>query len=194
MRLNARGRLSLKREIYSLKNLKVMDKTIIGVFTDRDHAEMAIKELRALGIGDSDISYVYQSGDSTVTEEGGSKVGEGAAAGATTGAVLGGLAGLAVAAGLLPGLGALFVAGPLAAALGLAGGAATTAAGAMTGAAAGGLIGALAGLGVKEDEAKVYEEKVRLGGVLVTARTSESDKAREVFESHGAEEIREYSV
>lgn len=173
-----------------------MERTVIGVFNDPSHAEMAIDELKTLGVKDTDISYIYSSEGKTVAEDasGERKVGEGAASGAATGAVLGGIAGLAVATGILPGLGALFVAGPLATALGLSGGAATTAAGALTGAAAGTLVGALAGLGVKEEEAKVYEERVRLGGILVTARTSDPLRAADIFTSHGAEEVREYSA
>jgi hypothetical protein len=170
-----------------------MERTIIGVFDNRDHAEMAITDLRTLGINDSDISYVYSSEGKTVTEDGGgTKAGSGAAAGATTGTIIGAIAGLAVANGILPGLGTLFVAGPLAAALGLTGAVATTAAGAATGLAAGGFLGALMGLGVKEDEAKVYEERVKLGGILVTARTASAEAAREIFSKHGAEEVREY--
>jgi hypothetical protein len=171
-----------------------MDKTIVGVFDNREHAEMAINDLREMGVEQSDISYVYNSEGTTVTEEGGTHVGEGAAEGAGTGAVIGGIAGLVVAAGALPGLGALFVAGPIATALGLTGAAATTAAGALTGAAAGGIIGALAGLGVTEEEAQIYEEKIKLGGILVTVKTSEPVRAREIFDQHGAEEIREYSL
>jgi hypothetical protein len=141
---------------YKLSNkIHMNESTTIGVFRDTAHAEMAIKDLRALGIHDADISYVYSSEKETIVEDaGGNRVGEGAAQGAGTGAIIGGLAGLAVANGILPGLGTLFVAGPLAAALGLTGAVATTAAGAMTGAAAGTLVGALAGLGVSEDEAK----------------------------------------
>jgi hypothetical protein len=170
-----------------------MERTIIGVFSNRDKAEEAITDLRALGINDSDISYIYSSEGQTVTEDGGgTKAGSGAAAGATTGTILGAIAGLAVANGILPGLGSLFVAGPLAAALGLTGAAATTAAGAVTGLAAGGFLGALMGLGVKEEEAKVYEERVKLGGILVTARTSDAMRAHEIFSKYGAEEIREY--
>lgn len=172
-----------------------MDKTIIGVFDNREHAEMAINDLREIGIQDSDISYIYNSEGRTVTEEGGgTHVGEGAAEGASTGAIIGGIAGLVVAAGVIPGLGALFVAGPIATALGLSGAAATTAAGAMTGAAAGGILGALIGLGVKEDEAKIYEERVKLGGVLVTVKTTDPAAAHSIFDKHGAEEVREYSM
>lgn len=171
-----------------------MDKTTIGVFDTREHAEGAIGELRTLGIADADISYMYGTpeGTATVVDGGGTSVGSGAASGATTGAVLGAIAGFAVANGILPGIGSLFVAGPLAAALGLTGTVATTAAGAMTGLAAGGIIGALAGLGVSGEDAKLYEERVKRGGILVSARSSTS-AVKDVFKKYGAAEIREYT-
>ncbi len=171
-----------------------MDKTTVGIFRDRDQAEGAITELRSLGLSDADISYIYTAPEGRVIEDGsGTKVGEGAASGATTGALVGAIAGLAVATGNLPGLGTLFVAGPLAAALGLTGAVATTAAGAMTGAAAGGIVGALGGLGVSAQEAEVYEERVKKGGILVTARSISGIGVKDVFKHHGAEEIREYT-
>jgi hypothetical protein len=172
-----------------------MESTIIGVFGNRASAEAAITELRTLGVSDTNISYLYISEEGNTVSEGGKgdNVAGGAAAGVTTGAVVGALAGLAVANGILPGLGTLFVAGPLATALGLTGAAATTAAGAMTGAAAGGIVGALAGLGVGEEEAKVYEERIRSGGILVTATTSDPAAARDIFATNGADEIREYA-
>ncbi len=174
-----------------------MLETTIGIFDVRSDAESAIAELRGLGVLDSDISYIYTSPESNevvVTKAGHSAVGSRAAGGATTGAVLGAIAGFAVANGLLPGFGTLFVAGPLATALGLTGAVATTAAGAMTGLAAGGLLGALTGIGVKPDEALIYEERVKRGGILVTARSTVSDAVRDTFKKFGASEIRQYPV
>ena len=168
------------------------NKNIIALFEDTAPAELAVKDLRAAGVSDADISYIYASEGRMVTEGGGETVGEGAASGAGTGALLGGLAGLAVANGILPGLGSLFVAGPLATALGLTGAAATTAAGAMTGAAAGGLVGALTGWGVGEEEAKIYEAKVNAGSVMVSAQTDRVDKVKEILRNHGADEIKEF--
>ncbi|MES2437375.1 MAG: hypothetical protein V4519_05195 [Patescibacteria group bacterium] len=172
-----------------------MDTTTIGVFNDRINAEGALQELRALGVADTDISYIYMSeeGKAIAEDATGAKVAGGAASGATTGAVVGALAGLAVANGILPGLGTLFVAGPLATAIGLTGGAATTAAGAMTGAAAGGLVGALTGLGVSSEDAEIYETRVKSGGILVTARSGAATGVRNVFTKYNAEEIREYT-
>ncbi len=166
----------------------------MGVFASSDNAEMAISELRGIGAKDADISYVYSSKGTVVTKNTGTKAGEGAASGVTAGAVFGTLAGLAVINGILPGLGTLFVAGPLATALGLSGVAATAAAGAMTGAAAGGLVGALIGFGVNEQEAKIYEDRVRLGDILVSTSTKHAEEARNIFAKYGASEIREYPI
>lgn len=174
-----------------------------GVFTRTGDAEAAINDLRAAGIADDRISFVYRNPEGEVEsheahealEVGADKAkgaGSGAVSGAATGGVVGALAGLAVANGILPGLGTLFVAGPLAAALGLTGAAATTAAGAMTGAAAGGIIGALTGLGISETDAHLYEDRVRDGNVLVVAESNEAGLSS-IFAKHGAEEIREHA-
>ena len=166
--------------------------TTIGVFTTHASARAAIDELRAMGVADADISYLYTNIDGDIKDgHSDSKVGEGTAAGATTGALLGAIAGFAVANAVLPGVGTLLVAGPLAAALGLTGVAATTVAGAMTGLAAGGLVGALANIGVSEEDAKLYEDLVRSGNVLVVAREG-AVSAREVFMKHGAKQIGTY--
>lgn len=121
----------------------------------------------------------------------GDKVGMGVAEGLTAGAVIGGIAGLVVANGLLPGLGTLFVAGPLAVALGFTGAAATTVAAAATGAAAGGLIGGLTHLGVSSDDAALYEKHVHGGNVIVITRGT-PPSTQDVFLTHGAIEVRQY--
>ena len=164
--------------------------TIVGVFKDRIAAESAMNELRGAGVADTEISFISNKWD-TDGDTGGTKAGEGAVAGVTTGAVLGTIAGLAVANGVLPGLGTLFVAGPIATALGLGGAAATTAAAAITGAGAGGLLGALGGLGIHDDDARAYQEQVRSGDILVTAKTKVAN-AIEIFQKYGAEEVRTY--
>ncbi len=164
-----------------------------GVFTNRSRAEIAINELRSAGVADADISCVYTDKDGDVkdsqTDE---KIGSGAVAGATTGAVIGTVAGLVVANGILPGLGTLFVAGPLAAALGFTGAAATTVAGAATGVAAGGLIGGLSQLGVSKEDALLYEKHIGKGEALVICRSNDAEVI-EVFKRLGAVEVRQYS-
>jgi hypothetical protein len=172
------------------------DRTIVGVFATRTDAESAIAALRDAGVGNDDISVVTTNSRGDVTTKDGAgdaakDTAGGALSGATTGGILGAIAGLVVANGILPGLGTLFVAGPLAAALGLTGAAATTAAGALTGAAAGGLIGALGGLGVGEDDARKYEERVKSGDYLLTVH-SDHEGVAGILESHNAQDVREY--
>lgn len=165
--------------------------TTIGVYKTRAEADAAIVELKDFGVSGSEISYLHLDKDGDVKDEqSANKVGKGAVAGAATGAVLGAIAGLVVANGVLPGLGTFFVAGPLAAALGLGGAAATTVAGAATGAAAGGLIGALASLGVDKEDATLYEEMIRRGDILVVVRADVDPKA--VFLKTNASELRQY--
>lgn len=171
--------------------------TVIGIFQDRFDVEAAIDELEDLGFSPKDVSVVVKEGV-TVTDDSGSKggsVAEGAVSGAATGGVLGGLAGLLIGIGALaiPGVGAFLVGGPIAAALGLTGAAATTISGATTGALAGGLVGGLIGLGIPEDVARVYEQRVREGAVLLAVPTNTpagESEVRRVFEDYNADQIR----
>ncbi len=176
-----------------------MQQTVIGIFLDRFDAESAIDELQEMGFNPKDVSVVVKEGTKiTQSEDSGHKggsVAEGAVSGAATGGVLGGLAGLLIGIGALaiPGVGAFLVGGPIAALLGLTGAAATTISGATTGALAGGLMGGLIGLGVPEDEAKVYEQKVREGAVLLAVPTNSQtgeNEVRKVFDDYNADQIR----
>lgn len=170
-----------------------MTNITMGVYTTHTDAEFAINELVASGVKNSDISYIYTNKDGNIEEgQTSEKATSGAIGGGAVGAVIGGIAGLVVANGVLPGIGTFFVAGPLATALGLSGAVATTAAGAVTGAAAGGIIGALTQLGVNSEDAELYESLVRKGDVLVIARTDDSTATRVVFERTNAMEVREY--
>ena len=104
----------------------------------------------------------------------------GAGAGVGIGAVLGWLAGIGSLA--IPGVGPLIAAGPIMGALG----------GAAVGGAAGGIIGGLIGMGIPEDEAKAYDEKVRDGGVMVSVHSDDPSlitRARDIFDSSGAGDI-----
>lgn len=167
-------------------------KTTIGVFTTHATAEKGLQELRNSDINESDLSYLYMNEDGEVKDgQNASKMKSAGAVGATTGAVLGGIAGLVIANGVIPGFGSLIVAGPLAEAFGIV--TATAAVGVAVGAATGGLIGALTQLGVSTDDVHLYEEHVRKGGVLVIARSNDAG-VRHIFSNNGANEIREYSL
>lgn len=171
--------------------------TTLGIFLSYPKAEEALRHLKNNSIVDDDISYIYLNEDSgkienkTEDTHKNEKVSEGGVTGATTGAVVGGLAGLAVANGILPGLGTLFVAGPLAAALGLTGVVATTVAGAATGAAVGGLIGALTQLGIDKDDVAKYESYIRKGNILIIVKNA-PEVAKRIFLEQGAIEVKEY--
>ncbi len=165
----------------------------LGTYKTHADADRAINELVATGVKNSDISYIYTDSQGDMKDaQTGDKIGAGTIGGATTGAVIGGIAGLIVANGILPGIGSLFVAGPLAAALGLTGAAATTVAGAATGAAAGGIIGGLTQFGVSHEDAELYESLVKKGDVLVVARTESVTSMMDVFTRTSATEVREY--
>ncbi len=175
-----------------------MSQLIVGVFTDPDHAEMAVSELEKNDYNPKDISIIMKDRDEgkKMAARTGADVGAGTMSGATTGGVIGALAGLLVAAGVVPGLGALFVAGPLISALGLTGAAATTLSGAATGAIAGGIVGLLGGLGIAGKDAAEYEESIRQGGIFVAVPTGKRDMgdARAILESHGAQKIRAFNT
>lgn len=155
-----------------------MNKMILAVFATHIDAEAAINDLEKKGFRAQDISVIMN--DSTqakvVATNTGATVAGDTAGGAVTGGIVGGLAGLlmGLTAITVPGLGALFIAGPLATALGLTGAAASAAAGTITGAAAGGLLGALLGLGFSEDEAKTYQDYVSTGKILLTVPTTDT--------------------
>lgn len=156
-------------------------KTVTGLYDNYADARAAVTALEDAGVPSSDISLVGRNG------EGETNAGEGAAAGAGIGAVVGGAGGLLAGLGMLaiPGVGPVVAAGWLAAT------AAGAAAGAVAGGAAGGIIGSLASAGVDEDEAQVYAEGVRRGGVLVSARVNDDreDVARSIINENRAIDI-----
>ena len=166
--------------------------TTIGVFTTHATAEKGLQDLRNSGISDGDLSYLYTDMEGDVKDgQNGGKIATATTVGAATGAVIGGIAGMVIANGIIPGFGALVVAGPLAEALGIVGATALVGAGAVG--VAGGLIGALTHLGVSTDDIHLYEEHVRKGGVLVIARTTNAGVV-EIFNKNGATSVREYSL
>jgi len=159
-------------------------KTVVGLFDNLSEAHRAVDDLSRLGLSRSDISVIAPKRDAadTVDTDAHDKThaAEGAGIGATTGALAGGAAGILASLGLLaiPGIGGLLAAGPIVAAL----------TGAGIGAAAGGIIGGLVGLGIPEEHAEEYEEGVRRGGTIVTAKVDETkaDEAAAILDRHGA--------
>ncbi len=177
-----------------------MKKFTIGIFKSREDAEKAISELHHThGVDTSDISYIFKNTEGDVREVSADDVAgdtpvEGAEKGAAIGGTLGALAGIAAVAGVIPVVGPLFAAGPLAAAIGLSGAVGTAVAGAATGAVAGGLIGALVNLGVGEEHAQQYADRVLAGNILVSTYAEENVDAHAVFVACGALETEAYGL
>jgi hypothetical protein len=88
-----------------------------------------------------------------------------------------------VFAGVIPVIGPLFAAGPIASALGLTGAVGAAAAGGMTGAAAGGMLAALVRLGVSEEHAQRYAD---------AAHTDDSGEVAAALEEAGATDVESY--
>jgi uncharacterized membrane protein len=149
-------------------------------------AEQIVERLQTSGFPADEISILLPDteGKHDIGHVKATKAPEGATTGAAAGGVTGGVIGLLAGIGALaiPGVGPLIAAGPIMAAL----------SGAAVGGTAGGLVGGLVGLGIPEIEAKRYEEKLKAGNYLIAVHTrndDEEDRAEEIFESAGAEDI-----
>ncbi len=167
-----------------------MAQMLLAGFDSYKDADMAVTDLEKAGFTSDEISVITAENKDKAGDAMGDMA-EGAVGGATTGGVIGGLAGLLAGAGVIPAITGLLIGGPIAAALGATGIAATAISGAVTGAAAGGLIGALTNLGVSESDAEEYETMIKNGGMLlaVSTDTDNQSEAKEILEDHGAHSI-----
>jgi hypothetical protein len=172
-------------------------KRAVGTFTTHQAAETALRELRDSGFLMDRVSVIGRDIDrhsevagadaSDRLSDAGKRAAHdteantGAKTGAIAGGALGGLTGLLVGLGALaiPGIGPIMLGGAAATAL------ATTISGGAIGAAAGTLVGGLVGLGIPEDRAKVYSDRVSQGSYLVMVEGSEEEIHRaELILSH----------
>ncbi len=152
------------------------DKVIVGIFETENQAINVVNRLKEIGYHEDDITVVAKDDDkmerlddatdiNTKTQgDTGAKVG----AGAAIGGALGGIAAALPALGLLavPGIGPLLAAGPIA----------TILAGVVAGGVAGGLVGALVELGVREEDAKEYEQQIEQGKILILVENREDQR------------------
>lgn len=156
-----------------------LTQTVVGLFSERRHAEQAIRDLKAAGFTEEQIGVAMQNRNDqqSLMEDTGSQAAEGAAKGAVSGGIVGGLIGL-LGSLLIPGVGPIVVGGVLA----------STLTGAGIGAATGGLIGALMGLGVPEEDAQHFDQGIRSGGILVTVNAgTRVQEAIAILRSHEAD-------
>ncbi|MEP0768531.1 general stress protein [Coleofasciculus sp. FACHB-SPT36] len=176
------------------------NKRAVGVFSTPEQAEYALNELRDSGFAMNTVSVVAR--DSTRQDEvagvevnpygGGNEAGGGAAAGALAGGAVGGLVGVlgALSALAVPGFGPVIAGGAIASILGdaLIGGA--------VGAATGGIVGTLMGLGIPEEQAKVYNHRVSQGDylVIVEGTQDEINRAESILNRQGIQHWGVYNV
>src|SRR4030095_4512864 len=157
---------------------------VFGIYSTRAAVENAADSLVKAGFPASDISVLLPEslgGPKEMGTEKATKAPEGAAAGVTTGGVIGGTLGLLAGVGLLaiPGLGPFIAAGPIMAGL----------AGVGVGGSVGGVTGALIGIGIPEFEAKRYEDRLKKGGILLSVHcdtAEEIKRAKEIIQRTGA--------
>ncbi|WP_245602826.1 general stress protein [Gloeothece verrucosa] len=154
----------------------------VGVFQKSEDLENAIRGLKDAGFNMDNVSLIARNPKEVEKAQDmtGNEAKEGAAAGATAGTVLGGVGGLLVGLGVLlvPGAGPFLAAGTLA----------TTLAGAGIGAAAGGIVGGLVGLGIPEERAQAYSDRIEAGDYLIMISGTQ-DQIRQATEI-----LRNYSI
>jgi hypothetical protein len=173
------------------------EKRAFGVFRDRQAAEQALNELKASGFPMSKVSIIARDADqgeqlsgAEVTDHIGNKdlgagtgvVGE-VATNSALGSVLVGLGSLAI-----PGLGPIIAAGSIATAL-----VATVASTGIEAAAFGGLVKAVTDLGIPEEQARAYSDRLHQGDYLVIVDGTEDEigRVQPIFSNRG---IQSWSV
>ena len=160
-----------------------MAELVTGMFLTRDAAERAVADLQGLGYRQNQISVMMsdQTRAHQFAVDAAVSAAEGAGGGAGLGGTLGALVALLSAGGAVVATGGAavpLVAGPLAAAL----------IGAGIGGIGGGLLGGLIGAGVSKERARVYEETLYTGGILLAVHAGGGGvpRVRQVLEADGA--------
>ena len=171
--------------------------TIIATYDNFESANEALDKLMEAGISRNHICVAALEETSKKMHTAGMNIANrnhpigdtvaGTTGGILGGAGLGGIIGLltGVAALTIPGLGALLITGPLAAALGFSSLAANTVAGAAIGGTAAGMAGLAAGLtkaGLDAAQADKIQSTVQSGGVMLAVE-DHSDMAEDILDS-----------
>lgn len=164
--VNQNNNLGTHTETSRLNPDGTTSRMLTGMFRDRDAAERAYNTLASRGYSNDDVDLIMTDetrkahfGEDNVETELGTKAMEGAGKGSAIGGTVGAIVGAVAAIGtslLIPGLG-LVVAGPIVAAL----------AGAGAGGLTGGIIGALIGHGIPEERARLYEQGLKDGHIVM---------------------------
>ncbi|NJO50905.1 MAG: DUF1269 domain-containing protein [Leptolyngbyaceae cyanobacterium RM2_2_4] len=174
-------------------------KRAVGVFPDRPTTASALQTLKDSGFSMRQVTILARNAARQeaiagveIKDQMGNRAGKGTAAGVFGGGLLGGAVGLLAGLGTLvvPGLSGIVLATEAATA------AATTLIGGAAGAAAGGLVGALIGLGIPEDRARAYSDRVARGDYLVLVRGTEPEvrRAEDTLQQQGIRDLGVYST
>jgi hypothetical protein len=159
--------------------LAMAQQCVVGVFGSRNLTRVVIEGLEQAGFSEEQVSLVTTNVEQQVENEEMLDYGDKSAEKATKGAGMGGLAGLLLGAPLMmiPGIGPLIVAGPLAMA--------------MTGGIVGGFLGAMVGWGVEPNNVEMYQKKVQEGSVLIVVHGAPDEVARahDLLSSHSPDEV-----
>ena len=160
-----------------------MHPLVVALFPDLSQAALAARELHGAGVSSEQLSVVSRNHDeeSDYAEQLGGTPGaeiEDSRPAARLGELSGHL--LAAIALVLPGIGPIVAAGPLAAGLGEA-----------AGHVAGGLGSALTGTGIAADRAEALEAAVQGGAILLAVHTVQPrvDDVQSILKAAGATEI-----
>jgi hypothetical protein len=156
---------------------------LVGIFESRREAKLVLDELRQEGFGEKEIGFAIRGDDAVaggvITDAPLTKDGQGALKGMVAGGLAGGLLG-AAAVLVVPGVGPLLAMGVLASVLGFG----------AAGVATGGILGAMVGLGISEEEARVYENEFNAGRAIVTVHAGErAAEVRRILDLHGAHNV-----
>jgi hypothetical protein len=155
-------------------------KMLTGMFRDRESTENAYNTLHERGYNQDDVHLLmsndtrkkhFADDDTEIGTKAAEGLGKGSAIGGTVGAVVGAIAAIGTSIAI-PGLG-LVIAGPIAAAF----------AGAGAGGLTGGVVGALVGAGIPEERARIYEDGIKNGNVVVGVNPR-NDEDAEYFKNN----------
>lgn len=154
----------------------------------RNLAELIVDQLKFHAISNRDISILYSDVETNRRKDhhfgdewnrlpaGGARGGAGAVIGGTLSWIMG------IGALAVPGVGAFIAAGPIVASL----------SDAATGATPGRIAGGLTGLGVPQTKAKNYEDRIRLGNILISIHSespADAMQAKFIFTRARAQDI-----
>lgn len=155
--------------------MKLEDHILVGAYSSKEKVIDIITELKESGYRSDDISVIGKDTNEAelILDQNEEKISDSVAGGAISGGLLGGIGGWLAGVTVLTvtGIGPLIVAGPIA----------MTLSGVVFGAGAGGLIGSLVGLGLTEDEAKDYEERVKKGDYLIIVKDDNDNNLRKIM-------------